>query len=90
MCNVRDLGPYFVFGAWQHFMTAKETQQESGQRDGERERKRARERAPQTFDFAKAAKGMRKNAQNSQAERDRWRHRQDRGGKEKGDGEGGW
>lgn len=56
MCNVRDLGPYFVFGAWQHFMTAKETQQESGQggRQGDRERQSARERAPQTFDFAKS------------------------------------
>lgn len=40
MCNVRDLGPYFVFGAWQHFMTAKETQQESGQRGRQRERQR--------------------------------------------------
>lgn len=87
MCNVRDLGPYFVFGAWQHFMTAKETQQESGQRgrQGERESDRVRERGHlRPLTLPKAAKGMRKNAQNSQAERDRWRHRQDRGGKETG------
>lgn len=76
MCNVRDLGPYFVFGARQHFMTAKETQQESGQREGGGGAEGEVGSVcghPRPLTLPKAAKGMRKNAQNSQAERDRVR-----------------
>lgn len=50
-------------------------------REGDRER----ERAPQTFDFAKS---WQRYAQKCQAERDRWRHRQDRGGKGRWQGAG--
>lgn len=63
MCNVRDLGPYFVFGARQHFMTAKETQQESGQRGRQRQTVREIEKGHlRPLTLPKAGKGMRKNA----------------------------
>lgn len=81
-------GPIFRFWGLATFYDRKRnaTRKRS---ERETERGSVRERGHlRPLTLPKAAKGMRKNAQNSQAERNRWRHRQDRGGKERGAGKG--